>query len=154
MLVVDSNVVVYSCHAGSNLSWLGDPDLCAPTLLWPEFRSAVRGAAWRGEISVERSRELVVALGELSVTARTSRRLGLEALRIAELLGWARSYDAEYCALASTAQMPLGDFRWTPAARGGPSGVRDHSRGALNNPARHMEPHSAPRRERRPPTQM
>lgn len=101
MLVVDSNVAVYSCHAGSDLSWLGDHDLCAPTLLWPEFRSAVRSAAWRGEISVERSRELVVALAKLAVTARTSRRLGFEALRIAELLGWARSYDAEYCALAS-----------------------------------------------------
>ncbi len=101
MLVVDSNIAVYSCHAGRDLRWLGDDELCAPALLWPEFRSAVRGAAWRGEISIERSHELVVALGELTVAQRAGRRMGAEAIRIAELLGWARSYDAEYCALAS-----------------------------------------------------
>jgi len=101
VLVVDANVAVYSCNAGRDLGWLGDDELCAPALLWPEFRSAVRGAAWRGEISVERSHELVVALARLPIAPRTNRRLGPETLRIAELLGWARSYDAEYCALAS-----------------------------------------------------
>lgn len=101
MLVVDANVAVYSCNAGHELGWLGDQELCAPALLWPEFRSAVRGAAWRGDISVERSHELALALSRLAVTPRTNRRLGPEALRIAEKLGWARCYDAEYCALAS-----------------------------------------------------
>ena len=101
MLVVDSNIAVYSCHAGLDLGWLGDARLFAPTLLWPEFRSAVRAAAWRGEISIARSRELVQALGRLGVSPRADRRLGPESLRIAESLGWARTYDAEYCALAS-----------------------------------------------------
>lgn len=98
---MDSNVAVYSANAGRDLGWLDDTDLIAPALLWPEFRSAVRGAAWRGDISGERSRELVEALESLPLTPRGGRRLGREALRIAGLLGWARSYDAEYCALAS-----------------------------------------------------
>ena len=110
MLVVDANVAVYSCNAGRDLGWLSNDELCAPALLWPEFRSAVRGAAWRGEISIERSHQLVAALGRLPVAPRSNRRLGAEALRIAELLGWARSYDAEYCALASLLKCRLVTF--------------------------------------------
>lgn len=110
MLVVDANVALYSCNAGRDLSWLGDRELSAPELLWPEFRSAARGAAWRGEITLERSRELVEALDRLELAPRRPRELGLETLRIAEALGWARTYDAEYCALAGLLSCRLVTF--------------------------------------------
>lgn len=101
MLVVDANVAVYAANAEAGLEWMGEPELVAPGLLWSEFRSAVRGAAWRREISVDRSHQLLDELGRLPLKARSPRELGDESLRIAEQLGWARTYDAEYVALAS-----------------------------------------------------
>lgn len=98
--MVDSNVAVQVLHAGRELNVLGDADLVAPPLLWSEFRSAVREAAWRGEIPAERPGRLLDALDASPLAPRTHKRLGHEALRIAEELGWSRTYDAEYVALA------------------------------------------------------
>jgi predicted nucleic acid-binding protein len=68
--------------------------------MWAEARSALHDAAWRGEVAADDARALLTGLESLPIRRRSPRRLGLEAWRIADELGWAKTYDAEYVALA------------------------------------------------------
>lgn len=100
MLVVDASVVVEASLGGRSLADLGD-DLVAPPLLWPEARSAIRQGYWRGAVALAQAQSARRALARAPVSVREHTRLGEEAWRIAEELGWAKTYDAEYVALAA-----------------------------------------------------
>jgi hypothetical protein len=63
--------------------------LIAPALFWSEVSSALHEMRWRKEISA--------GLVEIS----------FEAWRVAEDLGWMKTYDAEYVALARTVRCRL-----------------------------------------------
>ena len=69
--------------------------------MWSEVRSSLHEARWRGEVSDEQATRAVMALEASPIRVRTHKRLGAEAWRIADELGWAKTYDAEYLALAS-----------------------------------------------------
>lgn len=99
-LVVDSNVALQACQSG-DFGPLGEVELAAPPLLWSEFRSALQEAKWRGEIDAPRRGLLLGRLAASPIVERRHRKLGGEATRIADELGWARTYDAEFVALAS-----------------------------------------------------
>jgi len=100
LLVLDSNVVLRACAAADGFSQLPDETLVAPHLMWCEARSALHEAARRREVSPENATALLGRLERAPVRPRSHRRLGHEAWRIADELGWARTYDAEYVALA------------------------------------------------------
>jgi predicted nucleic acid-binding protein len=68
--------------------------------MWAEARSALHEATWRGEVAVDDAEAALIALERLPVDSRSPRRLGRVAWRIADDLGWAKTYDAEYLALA------------------------------------------------------
>ena len=68
--------------------------------MWAETRSALHEAIWRGEAAVEDAEAALDALERLPVASRNPRRLGRVAWRIADQLGWAKTCDAEYLALA------------------------------------------------------
>jgi predicted nucleic acid-binding protein len=81
---------------------VGGEELVAPCLLWSEAPSVLSEMAFRGEISRElakRALERVLA-GGLSIAERRHRDLTRTAWDIAAELGWAKTYDAEYLALA------------------------------------------------------
>jgi predicted nucleic acid-binding protein len=101
VLVVDASVAVADCVSADLLRQLGDDDLAAPPLLWPEARSVLRVLAHRGDITDADARNGAERLESLAIGPRTPARLGREAWRIADELGWVRTYDAEYVALAS-----------------------------------------------------
>lgn len=69
--------------------------------MWSEVRSSLHEARWRGEVSDEQATRAFRALEASPISLRTHKRLGSEAWRIADELGWAKTYDAEYLALAS-----------------------------------------------------
>ena len=69
--------------------------------MWSEVRSSLHEARWRGEVSEEQATRAVAALDASPIRLRTHKRLGVVAWRIADELGWAKTYDAEYVALAS-----------------------------------------------------
>jgi predicted nucleic acid-binding protein len=69
--------------------------------MWSEVRSSLHEARWRGELSDEQASRAVTALESSPIRARTHKHLGAEAWRIADHFGWAKTYDAEYLALAS-----------------------------------------------------
>ena len=101
MLVLDASLVVPDCAAGRGFDYLGDDELTAPPFMWVEARSVLHDAAWRGEVDPVTARTAHDHLLAAPIEPKAPARLGREAWRIADELGWARTYDAEYVALAS-----------------------------------------------------
>lgn len=99
-LVVDASVAVPACLAADGFNVLLDDDLAAPALLWSETRSALHELVWRGEITAADGDVAREALERCPVRRVDDERLGGEAWRISDELGWAKTYDAEYVALA------------------------------------------------------
>lgn len=100
MLVVDASIVVTACLASDGFRFLDGEQLVAPPLLWPESRSALHVMAFRGEAARESARAAAEVLDAAPIEARTPRRLGSDAWELADELGWAKTYDTEYLALA------------------------------------------------------
>ena len=106
LLVVDANVVL-AAATSNGFAELEQADPVAPPLLWPEARSALHTALVRGRISEVTAADGMRALETGIVAERRHRRLGHEAWAIADELGWTKTYDAEYLALARVLEAPL-----------------------------------------------
>lgn len=105
MLAVDASVVVELSldRAGEEMSAsLGDGELVAPPLLWSEVPSALSEMAFREEVSRGLAESALRRFieGAISVGEQRPEGLALEAWRLAAEFGWAKTYDAEYLALA------------------------------------------------------
>jgi predicted nucleic acid-binding protein len=101
VLVIDASVALPACTSADGFSFFEDEQLVAPPLLWSEARSALHEALWRREIPTEEARTALESLEAAPVRPRSHRRLGTIAWQLADELGWAKTYDAEYLALAS-----------------------------------------------------
>jgi predicted nucleic acid-binding protein len=99
-LVVDASVAVPACLADRGFDVLPDDDLAAPALLWFETRSALHELVWRNEITVDDGEAARLVLESAPVRRVDDPRIGAGAWRIADAFGWAKTYDAEYVALA------------------------------------------------------
>lgn len=100
MLVVDAAVIITACLAEAGLQPLSDEELVAPHLMWSEASSVLHELKWRAEISSELARIAIDRLATAAVSPRRPKGLTVEAWTIADRLGWAKTYDAEYLALA------------------------------------------------------
>lgn len=100
MLALDASVVVVACLSEDGFADFGREQLVAPALMWSESRSALHELLWRGEIVLGDATSAEARLERSPVERRDHERLGEEAWRIADELGWAKTYDAEYVALA------------------------------------------------------
>ena len=107
LLVIDANIAFGMAASRDGARELDGLDPVAPALLWPETRSALHVAAVRGLITREAAEHALEALESGIVTERRHRRLGREAWAIADELGWTKTYDAEYLALARVLGAPL-----------------------------------------------
>jgi predicted nucleic acid-binding protein len=68
--------------------------------MWSEASSVLHELRWRKEISGELATIALDRLGAAEVSPRRPKGLIEEAWRVADRLGWAKTYDAEYLALA------------------------------------------------------
>jgi predicted nucleic acid-binding protein len=98
LLVVDASVALNVSYGG--LGPLAGEELVAPPLMWPEARSSLHQAVRRGDVDSEEGQDLLAAIRSLPIRSRNPQRLGQVAWRLADELGWAKTYDAEYLALA------------------------------------------------------
>jgi predicted nucleic acid-binding protein len=101
MLVLDASLIVAWCLGAGELSDLAPGERCAPALMWSEARSVLHERARRGDLGVEEVDRARGRLAGADVKLRSHPGLAEEAWRIADSLGWAKTYDAEYIALAS-----------------------------------------------------
>ena len=98
-LVLDASVAFWACGAEGRFEGLDD-ELVAPWLMWSECTSALRGAVWRRELAAPAATTMLDLLAQAPVQPRLHPMLRHRALRISTELGWAKTYDAEYVALA------------------------------------------------------
>lgn len=107
MLVADASLVVELAldrigeRASADLDRGGE--LIAPPLLWSEVPSVLHEIFFRGEISdvlAELALQRFLS-GRLSISERRPGGHAAAAWAVAEEFGWAKTYDAEYVALAT-----------------------------------------------------
>jgi predicted nucleic acid-binding protein len=100
VLVIDASTAVDLCLASDGFSPLVDADLIAPPLILSETLSVLHELRWRGEIPEDMADVALDRRGNMPVRIEQPQNLSEEAWRIAEDFGWAKTYDAEYVALA------------------------------------------------------
>jgi predicted nucleic acid-binding protein len=105
VFVVDASVMIPACLA-HDWEILGTAELVTPPLGISEASSVLHELAWRGEISRDEARDGVQRLVHAPVTIRPLRSVK-DAWAVSDALGWAKTYDAEYVALAQSAGCPL-----------------------------------------------
>jgi len=106
-VVVDASVVVQGCLEATGFAFLAGFDLVGPPLLPSEALSALHELLWRGEISRDLAERALERLRGAPYEVRAPGGLADAAWQIAELLGWAKTYDAAYVALARALGCPL-----------------------------------------------
>ncbi len=101
-------------HAGAVLELVrldiqvsGGHELLAPTLLRSQTLSALHEAVARGELPARVARDRLARIGRLPIRLLGDAVLRRRAWELADRLGWASTYDAEYVALA---QLQAGTF--------------------------------------------
>ncbi len=107
MLVVDASFAIEASLTPDALNRLEGRAAVAPPLLWSEATSVLHELRWRNEISPELAETAVQRLERAAILLRQPARLRREAWEVATRLGWAKTYDAEYVALARLCHCPL-----------------------------------------------
>jgi predicted nucleic acid-binding protein len=95
--VVDAGVVIQL--AGEELELPAAHRLLAPTLLRSQTLSALHEAVARGELPARVARERLARIGRMPIRLLGDGVLRRRAWELADQLGWASTYDAEYIAL-------------------------------------------------------
>jgi predicted nucleic acid-binding protein len=95
--VVDASVALHLASTGTEAS--GEHELLAPTLLRSQTLSALHEAVERGEIPADVARECLARIGRMPIRLLGDAVLRRRAWDLADQLGWASTYDAEYVAL-------------------------------------------------------
>jgi predicted nucleic acid-binding protein len=95
--VVDAGAVLHLISEEVEVS--GEHELLAPTLLRSQTLSALHEAVQRGEIPAEVGRERLAQVGRMPIRLLGDAVLRRQAWKVADQLGWASTYHAEYIAL-------------------------------------------------------
>ncbi|HKH31748.1 MAG TPA: type II toxin-antitoxin system VapC family toxin [Gaiellaceae bacterium] len=95
--VVDCGVVLQLAREGIEVP--AEHELLAPTLLRSQTLSALHEAVERGELAADVARERLADIGRMRIRLLGDAVLRRNAWEVADRLGWASTYDAEYVAL-------------------------------------------------------
>jgi predicted nucleic acid-binding protein len=95
--VVDAGAVLRL--ASEQFEIPSEHELLAPTLLRSQTLSALHEAVERGELTADVARERLARIGRLPIRLLGDAVLRRRAWEVADRLGWATTYDAEYVAL-------------------------------------------------------
>ncbi len=95
--MVDASAVLELAKAGVAIP--AEHQLLAPTLLRSQVLSALHEAVQRGELSADVARNRLAWINKLPIRLLGDGVLRRRAWEIADRLGWASTYNAEYVAL-------------------------------------------------------
>jgi len=85
--------------AGAGTKVASEHELLAPTLLRSQTLSLLHEAVQRCELPADSARELLSAIGRMPIRLLGDAVLRRRAWELADRLGWAQTYNAEYVAL-------------------------------------------------------
>jgi predicted nucleic acid-binding protein len=95
--VVDASAVLHLASTGAEIP--AEHELLAPTLLRSQTLSALHEAVQRGEIPADVALDRLARIGRMPIRLLGDAVLRRRAWEVADELGWASTYDAEYVAL-------------------------------------------------------
>jgi predicted nucleic acid-binding protein len=95
--VVDASTVLHLASSGFEVARAHK--ILAPTLLRSQTLSALHEAVQRGEIPADVARDRLTRIGRMPIRLLGDAVLRRRAWDLADRLGWASTYDAEYVAL-------------------------------------------------------
>ena len=95
--VVDAGAVLHLASGGVAVD--STHELLAPTLLRSQTLSMLHEAVQKGEIPADVARERLARVGRMKIRLLGDAVLRRRAWELADQLGWASTYDAEYVAL-------------------------------------------------------
>ena len=95
--VVDTGAVLHLARLEVDVS--KSHQLLAPTLLRSQTLSALHEAVRRGEVPADVARDRLARIGRMPIRLLGDAVLRRRAWEVADQLGWASTYDAEYVAL-------------------------------------------------------
>ena len=95
--VVDPSAVLHL--ASVEMAVPGEHELLAPTLLRSQTLSILHEAVHRGELAPDAAREQLARIGRIKIRLLGDAVLRRRAWDVAEQLGWASTFNAEYVAL-------------------------------------------------------
>jgi predicted nucleic acid-binding protein len=99
-LAVDASVAVAAAANPLGFERFRRYELVAPSLMWIESVSTLHAMLWRGELRSEQAESMRDRVLAAPVRRHEPDGLALEAWKVADELGWAKTYDANYVALA------------------------------------------------------
>ena len=95
--VLDAGAVLHL--ASERIEVAGEHQLLAPTLLRSQVLSALHEAVARGEIPADVARDRLAGINRMPIRLLGDGVLRRRAWDMADRLGWAQTYNAEYLAL-------------------------------------------------------
>ncbi|MDQ3823306.1 MAG: type II toxin-antitoxin system VapC family toxin [Actinomycetota bacterium] len=95
--VVDCGAVLHL--AAEEIEVAPEHELLAPTLLRSQTLSALHEAAHAGELDADVARDRLARIWAMPIRLLGDAVLRRQAWKVADRLGWAETYDAEYVAL-------------------------------------------------------
>ncbi|MGI8778369.1 MAG: type II toxin-antitoxin system VapC family toxin [Acidimicrobiales bacterium] len=107
MLVIDASAALYLLASKDGIEPFAEMGLAAPALLWSEVTSVLNEMRWRGELSVPLADAVFDRLLSSPIDRHTGDDLYRDARVVGRELGWAKTYDAEYVALARRLDVQL-----------------------------------------------
>jgi predicted nucleic acid-binding protein len=100
VLVIDASAAVDLCLSPNGFDALASEELLAPPLILSESLAALHEMRWRDEIPDDMATLGLERRREMPIRIEQPADLSDEAWQIADEFGWAKTYDAEYVALA------------------------------------------------------
>lgn len=99
-LVIDAGVAIAASATPVGFTRFRDIDLVAPPLMWIEVSSALHAAMWRGELRRDHAETMLQRALTAPIKRTEPTALQSESSAVADEMGWAKTYDANYVALA------------------------------------------------------
>ena len=106
-LVIDASAALYLLASERGVEPFAPFQLASPALLWSEVTSVLNEMRWRGELSAALAQAALDRLLASPIDRHAGDGLYRDARQVARTLGWAKTYDAEYVALARTLDVDL-----------------------------------------------
>ena len=114
--VVDAGAVLHLASAEFEVA--AKHELLAPTLLRSQTLSVLHEAVQRGGLPADVARDRLARIGRIKIRLLGDAVLRRRAWEVADQLGWASTYDAEYVALTLLQADAFVTLNWHAASRG------------------------------------